>query len=642
MSIRFNGNSSNFLQRTTSLPDYNSAYTILMWVKIINDTNNFASFFNLAVTSNLNFDLGQFGADGTSTVIAARISGSGANGNGSNNSTGVWKHFAMVRRSASLLELYEDAVFKASVTTNITGRSALNTFDIGRTNLNGFTGEPIDCECAHLRVWTTDLSTAEILTEFSSASVVKTGSLYGVYPMSTGATAGDDTSGQSHPFTINGTITTGASDPVIGLPTANAGFDQVREENETVMLDSSQSTDAIGIASRSWTQISGTSVTLSDTTAVNPTFLAPSTASPIDLVFRVTVTDTDSNTAQDDVTITIVPASSTAWRWYAPQEAGFNPSRLYAALAGLQTPSMIVRNGRIVGTKGDITNEGFIWSGSKSLVALIFARLLHLGSVGFEDTVPSSDNPISPLATFRQFLCMTSDFALDQPSHSPGNHYAYNNLAIHHYGTYLKTTFFAGDTHVQFLQNALATAIGCEDTLTYNTSGLMSGWDGGWSMSTRDLARFCQLVLNQGSWNGSQLINAQFCSELFAHQIPAAATESSDFGDVQSNESAAINADLSLGYSHGFWLPHRSKLLGGVKAGHEATAMAGAFGTSAYISRTANILVVAVNVGGVTTNDDTVKIPGDDFDLVVEALSSGDPSKANTLRPAMFSPCIPR
>jgi hypothetical protein len=76
-----------------------------------------------------------------------------------------------------------------------------------------------------------------------------------------------------------------------------------------------------------------------------------------------------------------------------------------AVMNQLPSPSVVIRNGRIVGQKGDIARTGYIWSGSKSLVALVFAGLLQQGRLANYDViVPNSNIPTDPPATFRHFL----------------------------------------------------------------------------------------------------------------------------------------------------------------------------------------------------------------------------------------------
>lgn len=72
-----------------------------------------------------------------------------------------------------------------------------------------------------------------------------------------------------------------------------------------ITLDGTGSSDDVGISSYAWTQLSGTSVSLSDASTNAATFTAPSTLG--DLTFRLTVTDTNAATHTDDVTVTVVP-----------------------------------------------------------------------------------------------------------------------------------------------------------------------------------------------------------------------------------------------------------------------------------------------------------------------------------------------
>jgi uncharacterized repeat protein (TIGR02543 family) len=96
-------------------------------------------------------------------------------------------------------------------------------------------------------------------------------------------------------------------------PIADAGADQTVKVAETVTLDGSASNDLDGHTplSYAWTQSAGTAVTLSDPSAVSPSFTAPTTAGS--LTFELIVTDSMGlASAADSVTITVTNAAPIA------------------------------------------------------------------------------------------------------------------------------------------------------------------------------------------------------------------------------------------------------------------------------------------------------------------------------------------
>ena len=110
------------------------------------------------------------------------------------------------------------------------------------------------------------------------------------------------------------TVTITVTSPANSSPVANAGPDQTVSAGATVTLDGTSSSDADGHSlSYAWTQTSGTSVTLSSSTASQPAFTAPTAASTTTLIFSLVVTDTESaDSSADTVTITVNPLSPTA------------------------------------------------------------------------------------------------------------------------------------------------------------------------------------------------------------------------------------------------------------------------------------------------------------------------------------------
>jgi uncharacterized repeat protein (TIGR01451 family) len=131
-------------------------------------------------------------------------------------------------------------------------------------------------------------------------------------------------SGTSNPITFtlagNAVLTaTFANDP----PTAVAGPPQTVETNQPVMLDGSGSTDSdpTQTLTYGWLQTGGPGVTLSDSTAVTPTFTAP--ASRTVLTFTLTVTNSwGTPSSPDEVVITVQEPGLAAGLHASPSLAG--------------------------------------------------------------------------------------------------------------------------------------------------------------------------------------------------------------------------------------------------------------------------------------------------------------------------------
>ena len=92
-------------------------------------------------------------------------------------------------------------------------------------------------------------------------------------------------------------------------PVADAGPDQSVEPPETVALNGAGSSDSDGDAlTYSWTQLSGTTVTLDNANTATPTFDAAAVTTSTDLTFQLTVSD-GLATHSDQVVVTLQPPS---------------------------------------------------------------------------------------------------------------------------------------------------------------------------------------------------------------------------------------------------------------------------------------------------------------------------------------------
>ncbi|MGD1968392.1 MAG: CAP domain-containing protein [Desulfobacterales bacterium] len=116
-------------------------------------------------------------------------------------------------------------------------------------------------------------------------------------------------------------------------PAADAGLDQDVIEGATVALDGSQSSDPNdAIVTYEWTQTSGPAITLSDTAAVRPTFVAAPIVADVSLVFQLTVYDSGGDSDADTVTINItdngiqtVPADAITFQTTTKSILGLQP-----------------------------------------------------------------------------------------------------------------------------------------------------------------------------------------------------------------------------------------------------------------------------------------------------------------------------
>ncbi len=109
-----------------------------------------------------------------------------------------------------------------------------------------------------------------------------------------------DTGSLSSTDTVNVTVAA----PPNRMPVADAGPDQAVYSGAAVTLDGTGSSDPDDdVLSYMWSQTSGDTVTLSNSTISSPTFTAP--AGPAVLVFELSVTDTGSLSSIDTVNVTV-------------------------------------------------------------------------------------------------------------------------------------------------------------------------------------------------------------------------------------------------------------------------------------------------------------------------------------------------
>ena len=218
-----------------------------------------------------------------------------------------------------------------------------------------------------------------------------------------------------------------------------------------------------------------------------------------------------------------------------PVAAGWSADGLAAAIdkaAGLgATAVMVVKNGEVVLQKGDVAQKVNVASVRKSFMNALYGIAAGNGSIdldatlaalGIDDKAGLTDDEkqakIRDLLTARSGVyhkaaLETQAMRESRPtrgSHAPGTYWYYNNWDFNTLGgIYNKAT---GEDIYESFKKRIAEPIGMQDFTP--ADGRYVSEDASlypaylFHLSARDMARFGQLYLDGGSWNGQQILPA--------------------------------------------------------------------------------------------------------------------------------------
>jgi CubicO group peptidase (beta-lactamase class C family) len=254
-----------------------------------------------------------------------------------------------------------------------------------------------------------------------------------------------------------------------------------------------------------------------------------------------------------------------SWATATPESVGLSSSALASGISALGWPArngplMVVANGRVVYSVGDIARRESTFSCSKLVTNMLAAKALQDGRLASLDVaVPNAPLGAAGLgysgaATLRHFLTMTSDYGL--PSPRPGGRYAYNNNAVDFFGEFLSQGVFgrtgADQMHL-LVQQQLFAVTGQQDGAAF--VGQWGGWSGGLQVSVRDLGRLGYLLLRNGTWGGQRVLAPQFVDGLFQSQIPSSAARYQSANPTENSQwnQQAVTNQLGGNWSFGTW-----------------------------------------------------------------------------------------
>ncbi len=310
------------------------------------------------------------------------------------------------------------------------------------------------------------------------------------------------------------------------------------------------------------------------------------------------------------------------------------------------TSLLVIQNGRIayedyrLGTKPE--DKRISWSMAKSFLSAMFGTAVADGRIKSLDEpvdayVPSLKGTVYEGVKIRNVLNMASGVKFDEDYEAFGSDInkmgrvlglggsmdefarslkgrereqgvarQYTSIDTHILAMVLRAA--TGKDMAALMEETLWSKLGVEDDAYYVTDGYGVAFAlGGLNMRTRDYARFGQMMLDYGQFNGQQIIPADWVKASTAASAPAAAQKTD-----------------RMGYGYQWWVP--------VNADDEFYAI-GIYGQFIYVNRPARVVIVKTSahrdfdndgVGGSLVEEETIEM----FRAVAAGLSDWKPMAA--------------
>jgi CubicO group peptidase (beta-lactamase class C family) len=261
-----------------------------------------------------------------------------------------------------------------------------------------------------------------------------------------------------------------------------------------------------------------------------------------------------------------------------PQSQGINEKKLLEALDYLKSKSfqdgieevVVVRNGKTIYVGDNVLKKHNIYSCSKVFTSTVLGLLTAEGKVKPDDVAAKYEPSLSefyPEVTFQHFATMTSGYSAagrsrwndenadwswtpyspEKPHFAPGTHFEYWDEAQMMYGKIL--TNILGKTMKEYLTEKITNPIGMGEwywETEQQTNGIsINNGCTGVNVNALQLARFGQLYLNKGKWNGKQLLSKEWCNAATTSQVAA---------DIPVYPGDRASAEGSGSYGFNWWV----------------------------------------------------------------------------------------
>ncbi|MBG9830748.1 MULTISPECIES: serine hydrolase domain-containing protein [Bacillus] len=160
---------------------------------------------------------------------------------------------------------------------------------------------------------------------------------------------------------------------------------------------------------------------------------------------------------------------------------------------------------------------------------------------------------------------------------SPGSDFSYDNGSAETLAWVIRT--ITGKSLADNVSERIWSQIGMKENAYYVTDETkVEQASAGLNATARDMARFGQLLLNNGEYNGKQI-------------LPSSITE--DIKNVQEGE-LAVGPGASISYHNQWWIPHNEQ---------GAFEVLGSYGQTLYIDPKANMVIVHFSSNATPSNE---------------------------------------
>ena len=234
------------------------------------------------------------------------------------------------------------------------------------------------------------------------------------------------------------------------------------------------------------------------------------------------------------------------------------------------TGMLVLQDGKVLYEYGNTSKINYLASCRKSILSILFGKYIENDSIDLNETIESigiDENdgllPIEKQATINDIITARSGVfhipanggydinnIKERGSVQPGEYFLYNNWDFNVAGYILEKK--TGHTIFEELEQQLAIPLGFEDWNIKNQRKYYNEEKSRYPayhmyISTRDMAKIGQLMLNKGMWNGKQIISKAWIEKITSVVTPV---------KVVTQERLGWSKKIPVQFSYGYmwWL----------------------------------------------------------------------------------------